>query len=120
MWEVSDKGKIIKNIVWGAIVIVFFVGLILVGESKSRIEYPVGEYWVAKEYHHVYKTYSGEIVDYIEEDERCKIDGDTIIVTTTNEDLYTAGVVICVIFGFPLTAAIWIIVEEVYYASKNN
>ena len=119
MWEIN-KEKIIKVVIWAVIIIAFIVGLILVEESQEQTEYSVGEYWVAKDYHHVYKTYSGEIVDYIEENERCKIDGDTIIVVETDKDLYTAGIIISVIFGFPIAGAIWYIIVDVYHTSKNN
>ena len=39
------------------------------GEAQTKVEYSTDEYWVAKDYHHVYDKFSGEIVDYIEEDE---------------------------------------------------
>ena len=119
MWEIN-KEKIIKVVIWAVIIIAFIVGLILVDESERRAEYSTGEYWVAKDYHHVYETYSGEIVDYIEENEKCKIDGDTIIVTSTDKGLYAVGIMLCVIFGIPIMCTVCYIVADVYYASKNN
>lgn len=52
------------------------------------LRYPTEEYWVAKDYHHVYEKYLGEIVDYIEGNETCEIKGDTIIVKKETADLF--------------------------------
>ena len=54
---------------------------------------------MAKDYHHVYEKYSGEIVDYISDNETCSIKGDTITVTTRNETLYGWGLGITILFG---------------------
>ena len=59
--------------------------------ATSKMQYSTAEYWVAKDYHHVYEKYSGEIVDYISDNETCSIKGDTITVTTRNETLYGWG-----------------------------
>ena len=79
--------------------ILVLVGMILIGESKSRTEYSTDEYWVAVEYHHVYEQYSGEIVDMITDGERCYFDDDLIIVETVDSTMYGWGVAIVLIFG---------------------
>lgn len=87
------------KVMWAVCVIPFIIGLLMLAASKSAVEYSTDEYWVAKDYHHVYDKYSGEIVDYISEDEKCEIDGDTIIVTTYNRTLNSWGAGLSVFFG---------------------
>jgi hypothetical protein len=82
------------------------------GEAQTKVEYSTDEYWVAKDYHHVYDKFSGEIVDYIEEDESCEIDGDTIIVTTTKHGLYATGATLAVLFGMGTLGLIWSVIED--------
>ena len=61
--------------------------------------YYTSEYWVAKDYHHVYYKYTGKIENYIEENETCEIKGDEIIVTAKKYPAYNVGRAITVIFG---------------------
>lgn len=95
----SNKGEKVIKILWAVCLIPLILGIIFMGEAKTKVEYSTDEYWVAKDYHHVYNIFSGEIVDYIEENESCKIDGDTIIVTTIKPGLYTTGVILAIFFG---------------------
>jgi hypothetical protein len=87
------------KIMWAVSVIPLLIGLIMLAAAKSETEYSTDEYWVAKDYHHVYDKYSGEIVDYISEDEKCEIEGDTITVTTYNRALSSWGAGLSVFFG---------------------
>ena len=82
------------------------------GEAQTEVEYSTDEYWVAKDYHHVYDKFSGEIVDYIEKDESCEIDGDTIIVTTTKRGLYDTGATLAILFGMGTLGLIWSAIED--------
>ena len=90
----------------------FIIGVVLLLSSKTKVEYPISEYWVAKDYHHVYEKYSGSIVDVISDNETCKMRGEYIIVTTTNKGLNVAGGIIAGIFGTILAV---IIAEELKY-----
>ena len=53
---------------------------------------------IAQDYHHVYERYSCQIVNYIEDNETCKIDGDTIIVKKRGGG-YLWGGIITGLFG---------------------
>ena len=120
MYEESKKEKIIENIIWVVITICFIAGLVMIAESKTKIVYSVGPYWVAKDYHHVYETYSGKVVDYIEENEECKMREDEIVVIKTDEKLYKAGFIVCVIFAIPLTVKIVDIAEVLWEIIKQT
>ena len=86
--------------------ILFLIGMFMSEAATTRTVYSTGEYWVAKDYHHVYEKYSGQIVDVIEDDETCKIDGDKITVTKRKQGLYVAGGAIYVFFGICLFCVI--------------
>lgn len=93
--------------IFGAVcVIPLIVGIILIEVSTTTTEYSTDEYWVAQDYHHVYERYSGRIVDYIEDNETCKIDGDTIIVKKRGGG-YRWGIGITVFFGLCTAGFIW-------------
>ena len=80
-------------------IIPLVIGIILLLSSESDIEYSTDEFWVAQDYHHVYNKFTGEIEDYISDDESCSIDGGTITVTTTNETMYGWGLALTILFG---------------------
>lgn len=101
-----ENDKFMK-IMWAICIIPLIIGIIMIDSSTSKIEYSTDEYWVAKDYHHVYEKYSGEIVDYISENESCSIDGNTITVTTTNRSLNLAGTIITALFGMFTIGMIW-------------
>lgn len=107
--ETKDN-KTIK-ILWAICLIPLFAGIIMISCSTSKIDYSTDEYWVAKDYHHVYEKYSGEIVDYISKNETCSIKGDTITVTTKNNTLYGWGVGITALFGMFTAGMIWGCIE---------
>lgn len=107
--ETKDN-KTIK-ILWAICLIPLFAGIIMISCSTSKIDYSTDEYWVAKDYHHVYEKYSGEIVDYISKNETCSIKGDTITVTTKNKTLYGWGVGITALFGMFTVGMIWGCIE---------
>ena len=88
---------------------------------KNRMEYSTSEYWVAKDYHHVYETYSGRIVDVIEENETCKIDGDVIIVSSDacGKWGYTIGYVLNLFSGVNAIFLIVIPIKE-YIESRKG
>ena len=95
----SNKRNKVIEILWAVCLIPLILGIIFMGEAETKVEYSTDEYWVAKDYHHVYNKFSGEVVDYIEKDESCKIDGDTIIVTTTQRELSAIGSTLAIFFG---------------------
>ena len=107
----TKTDKSIK-ILWAVCLIPLIIGIIMMTSAISKTEYSTDEYWVAKDYHHVYDKYTGEIIDYIEEDEQCTIDGDTITVTTTKQGLYTWGCIITVLFGMGTIGLIWGAIEN--------
>ncbi len=90
-----------KGIDWFMVIsiVVCIVGIIVISSSNKIEKYSTEEYWVAKDYHHVYDKYSGEIVDYIEKNETCKIDGNTITVTKTDYTLNTVGWILMLLGG---------------------
>ena len=110
----DDSNKINKaiKILWAVCLIPLILGIIFMGEAQTKVEYSTDEYWVAKDYHHVYDKFSGEIVDYIEEDESCEIDGDTSIVTTTKNGLYSTGATLAILFGMGTLGLIWGAIED--------
>lgn len=108
----SKKNSRSYAIFCAVITIIFIIGVVLLLSSKTKVEYPISEYWVAKDYHHVYEKYSGSIVDVISDNETCKMRGEYIIVTTTNKGLNVAGGIIAGIFGTILAV---IIAEELKY-----
>ncbi len=106
MMEGNEKQKSKKRgyIFWAICLIPLVIGIILltVSVSKETTEYSTDEYWVAQGYHHVFERYSGQIVDLIEDNESCKIDGDTIIVVKTeikSNSAYVWGIVLTTTFG---------------------
>lgn len=102
----NDKSKKMMRILWAICVVPLVVGIILLFVSTKTTEYPTEEYWVAKDYHHVYEKYSGEIVDYIEGDETCEIKGDTIIVKKRDGG-FVWGSVITGFFGLCTLGCLW-------------
>ena len=94
-------------------IIMLAIGLLLMGKEVKT--YSTSEYWVAKNYHHVYEQRSGKIVDYIEDSETCKIKNDEIIVTKRK-----AGIVGNA-FGIIITfTSSCIIIGLIIYALPNN
>ena len=91
--------------------------IILMFCAKSEVVYSTEEYWVAKDFHHVYDKSSGEIVDLITENESCKIKEDEIIVTTTNHALYNWGSVIAIICGLALVIDV---IEDYNWRKSQN
>ena len=106
-----SNDRVIK-IMWYVCLIPLIIGVILMTCATSKVEYSTDEYWVAKDYHHVYEIYSGEIVDLITKEETCEIDGDTITVTTRKEGLYSAGIILTIIFGMFTVGMIWSEIEN--------
>ena len=101
--ENDKSGKIM----WAFCLIPLFVGIILLDAATSKLEYSTDEYWVAKDYHHVYDKKSGEIVNYISENEKCSIDGDIITVTTIDSTLLAWGAGITAFFGMATIGMVW-------------
>lgn len=102
----NDKSKKIIRILWAVCVIPLIIGIILLITSTETTEYSTDEYWVAQDYHHVYERHSGKIVNYIEKNETCKIDGDKIIVKKRSGG-YSWGIVITSFFGLCTAGCIW-------------
>ncbi len=73
------KDSLGYKIAWGVTILFAILGFFLAEKQVST--YSTSEYWVAKNYRHVYEQYTGEIVDRIEENEKCEIKGDVIKVT---------------------------------------
>ena len=103
----KNEQKKLNRIVWAVLLIPLIVGLILLSVSSEVTAYSTNEYWVSKDYHHVYNSYSGEIVDYIEDDEICKIKDDQIIVEKRSGG-YLWGQILSGIFGFATVS--WIVI----------
>ena len=111
-----DKKKIkISSLIFWIFWIIFFVGIILTNNEKTS--YPTSEYWVAKDYHRVYEKHSGEIVDYIEKDENCKISGDLITVSKRPKT-FTLGCIISIISSLVIIGYIWDWIEDKYHEWK--
>lgn len=105
------------KIAWILSIVALIIGLLLI--SKEVSTYSTDEYWVAKNYRHVYEQASGKIVDYIEDDETCKIKHGEIIVTRMRAGIVGSA------FGWILTliAGSWIvglIILESPNPSTNN
>lgn len=94
---------------WVVCSIFLIIGFFLI-QTEDK-EYSTDEYWVAQNYHHVYERSSGEIVNYIEDDETCEIKGDTIIVRKKGKD-YALGMVFVVLFGIANLGFIWIEIQK--------
>ena len=88
-----------EGIVFIVLLVATIFGGFLMSLGETKTEYSTGEYWVAKDYAHVYEKYSGEIADVIEEDEICEIKGDTIIVIQRNGVLWGIGLGIAALCG---------------------
>lgn len=102
----DEENNILDKIFWATCVIPLIIGIILLITSTKTTEYSTDEYWVAQGYHHVYERSTGKIVDYIEDNESCKIDGDTIIVKKRSKG-YSWGVVITLFFGMCTFGLVW-------------
>lgn len=102
----KDNSKKVIRILWAVCVIPLVIGIILLIASTETTEYSTDEYWVAQDYHHVYERYSGQIVDYIENNETCEIKGDTIIVKKRGGG-YNWGCGLTVFFGLCAVGCIW-------------
>ena len=94
-----EREKRISRILLWVSIVPFIIGVLMMSAAKTKTTYSTSSYWVAKDYNHVYAKYSGTIVDYISDNETCKIQGDEIIVITTKKGLHTTGMVITIIFG---------------------
>ena len=101
------------KLAWLILGILFIIGLFLM--DTDREIYPTNEYWVAKNYKHVYLQYTGEIVNTIEEDETCEIKGDEIIVDKKvhGEGWYTFGNILVWMTGMCLAGLLIIFIMEV-------
>lgn len=97
---------------WAVCLVPLLIGIILLSCASSRTEYSTDEYWVAKDYNHVYRKSSGQIVDNIEENEVCEIRGDVIVVTERRQPMYLIGGIITGLFSC-LTGAL--IITEISY-----
>ena len=102
----GEDNKIMK-ILWAVCLIPLIIGILLLSFGETREEYPTSEYWVARDYQHVYEKYSGQIVNKIGENERCEIKGDTIIVTTRNAGVYGVGFFLTALFGMFTIGLVW-------------
>ena len=113
----QTKGYKIAWLIFG---LLFILSLFLT-EIEKEI-YPTNEYWVAKNYRHVYYQYTGEIVNTIEEDETCEIKGDEIIVERKahGEGWYAFGNVLAWVSGMFLAGLVVIFVMEIYDESKQR
>lgn len=103
-----------EKVFWAVCVFLFVFGLFLSNEDVTT--YSTNEYWVAKNYSHVYEQYSGEIVNVIEDDEICKMKKDEIIVRKKirGNGAYTTGKVIVIMTGGCIAyAVIGSIIESV-------
>ena len=96
------------------VTILFIVGIMMVAFSVETTTYPTNEYWVAKDYHHVYEIYSGEIVDTISDNEKVVMKEEEIIVKEYNTVVNTIGWVITVFFG------VWIIILICRHLNKKG
>lgn len=97
-----DKENKVIKILWIVSIVCLILGSIFIDISTKTSVYPTSEYWVAKGYHHVYENYSGEIVNYIEKNERCEIKDDEIIVKEYSQPLNGIGWVLVVPSGILL------------------
>lgn len=79
--------------------VLMLIGIILIQESVTEVEYPINDYWIAKGCHHVYDIDSGEIVDMISENERVSLEGKIITVATTDRAMEGWGIALSFIFG---------------------
>ena len=95
----SIKERRVMRILWLTSLLPFILGILMMDWGTVETEYSTSEYWVAKDYHHVYQISNGEIVDLITDGETCKIEGDLIIVKQRNA-VYEVGFVMSILFGF--------------------
>ena len=104
---------------WLIFGILFLIGIFLTDVHKE--EYSTSEYWVAKNYSHVYEQYSGEIVDVIEADEKCTVKEDKIIVERKKygETWHAIGCTVAGISSMFLIGLIVIFVQELREESKQ-
>ena len=107
------------KICWLISVIFLIIGCILMYQEET--EYSTSEYWVAKDFQHVYEQYTGEIVDVIEENETCKIKDDVIIVSTKACGVwgYHFGSFIALISGGWIIYLIFIFFKEAWYEQRK-
>lgn len=87
------------NTIFTIFFILFIFFLCLADLVTKKTVYSTDSYWVAKDYHHVYDKYSGEIVDIISENEKCVIKGNDIVVINRNLPIYTLSIVMAVFSG---------------------
>ena len=80
-------------------VIPLCIGIVFLLCSTDVMEYPTSEYWVASDFDHVYNKHNGQIEDYISDNEKCIIKGDTILVKTRKKGLFAWGCVLTGIWG---------------------
>lgn len=113
----QSKGYKLSWLIFG---ILFLIGIFLTDVEKEK--YSTSEYWVAKNYKHVYQQYSGEIVNVIEVDETCTIKDDNIIVERKKygKTWHAIGCGVAGISGMFLIGLIVIFVQEVHEESKNK
>ncbi len=114
------KTNKVKKILWAVCLVGLVTGIMLLSISVQSIEYSTNEYWVATDYHHVYEKSTGEIVDYISDNENCSIKGDTIIVKTKNKVMRGWGIGITITFGAFAALLIWIEIDDCSLTQKNE
>ena len=109
----EKKVKKVKTIIWWCLFIPFLIGVFMLTGSEETTTYSTSEYWVAKDYHHVYWKHNGQIANYIEDNESVKIDGDEIIVTeVTNETTFVIGGILTGFFGMTLIGYIFVLIGD--------
>ena len=107
------------KVFWLISVVFLIVGFILMHQKET--DYSTSNYWVAKDFHHVYEKYSGEIVNIIEKNETCKIKDDVIIVSTKTcgEWGYHFGRIIAIFSGIGIAYLIFIFFKEAWYDQRK-
>ena len=109
----NSKGDKVMKILWAVCVIPLLIGIFMIGyATKDKVEYPTDEYWVAKDYHHVYDKLTGEIADYISDNEDCYIDGDVIVVKTVKRGWYNVGALLTALFGMFTIGLVFSTIKE--------
>ena len=92
--EDKKEKNVVKTILLVTCIVGLIVGIMLWASSATTETYELEEFRFSREARYIDKT-----ENLLKDNEKCKIEGDKITVTTVHEGLYRAGMILTLLFG---------------------
>ena len=103
----KERKVTLKKVLLAICIIGLITGIILWGSATTTETYDIDEFRISRN-----ARYTDKTEDLLGDNEKCKIQGKEITVTTRNDDLYTAGMIVTIFFGFIDGIWIWNYFED--------